>query len=38
MNGKVFLDTIDSHVLLSEHLSHGQTYGCVRCENPFHEH
>ncbi len=25
-------------VLLSEYLSHGQTYGSVRCENPFHEH
>ena len=23
--------------LLSEDLSHGQTYGLVRCENPFHE-
>lgn len=23
--------------LLSEDLSHGRTYGSVRCENPFHE-
>ncbi|MBV8593166.1 MAG: PIN domain-containing protein [Caulobacteraceae bacterium] len=27
-----------AQTLLSEDLSHGQTYGSVRCENPFREH
>ena len=27
-----------AEILLSEDLSHGQTYGSVRCENPFREH
>ena len=27
-----------AEILLSEDLGHGQTYGSVRCENPFREH